>query len=203
MNLVQTDIIDAVDARGRAVAELDGSDVVKAAQEFARKWEGGIIRRIHDGEGPTMTRDELSVIATHAWRSQDGISFKRRYLDGSRAVYPEGDRFYGVQRTNLAQRVSDALDKYAHDAWNNGMKRISDETAKLDAELAVTDAKRYEAGLAEVRQLDAKNQLKAAIEAMSDPVAKATMREKYPELFDRDALSKMAQERSHAKHGGR
>lgn len=203
MNLVQTDIIDAVDARGKVVAELDGSDVVKAAQEFARKWEGGIIARIHDGEGPTMTKDEMDVITKHMWRSQDGISFKRRYLDGSRAVYPEGDRFYGVQRTHLAQRVSDALDKYAHDAWNNGMKRISDETAKLDAELAVTDAKRYEAGLAEVRQLDAKSQLKRAIEAMSDPVAKATMKGKYPELFDRNALSKMAQERSHAKHGGR
>jgi hypothetical protein len=35
---------------------------------------------------------------------------------------------------------------------------------------------------------------------MSDPVARAQMKAKYAELFDHDALSQMAQVRSHASY---
>lgn len=202
-NYIQTDVIDAIDKNGKLVAELDGSDVLKAAREFAHAWEGGLIERINSGEGPTMTKDELKVISSHAWKSQDGVRFRRRYMDGTKPAYPEGELFSGVKRTNLASRVEDAVNRLSHKAWTRGMERIRQETKKLDAELAVTDAKRYAEGLAEVQALDSKNQLKAAILAMSDPVARAQMRAKYAELFDHDALSQMAQERSHAKYDGK
>ncbi len=199
-NFVRTNIIDATDKNGRLVAELDGSDVLKAAREFAHAWENGLIERINNGEGPTMTSDELKAISSHAWKSRDGVRFVRRYMDGTKAEYPEGQSFTGIKRTNLASRVEDAVNKLSHTAWTRGMKRIEEETKRLDAELAVTDAKRYAEGLAEVQALDSKNQLKAAILAMSDPVARAQMKAKYAELFDHDALSQMAQERSHASH---
>ena len=202
MNLVQTNVVDAVDRAGRLIAELDGTDAHKAAQTFAETWEGGLIARIAAGEGPTMTKDELSVLSGRAWWTQDGIRFMRRYLDGTTRVYPEVDpkMYDGVERTRMADRVSDAVDRLASNAWQRGVNRIEQAAKDLDAELAVTDAKRYEEGLAEVKRLDAKGQLKAAILAMTDPHAKKQMMERYPELFSRDALSAMAQARSHAKH---
>ena len=201
MNLVITDIIDAVDRNGQLICELDGTDAHKAAQTFAEKWEGGLIARIAAGEGPTMTKDEMGVLSRRAWKSQDGVRFMRRYLDGTTRVYPETNPgWYGIERTSMADHVSDAIDRLASKAWQRGYARIEAETTALDAELAVTDAKRYEDGLAEVKRLDSKNQLKNAILAMTDPHAKQQMMQRYPELFSRDALSRMAQERSHAKH---
>jgi hypothetical protein len=201
MNLVRTDIIDAVDRNGNVVAELDGGNPADAARKFAHVWRGGMIERVHDGEGATMTKDELDAISGHAWATQDGVRFKRRYYDGSKACHPEDNhRAYGIERTNVADVVARAVDNLSHKAWSNGMVRIEQETAKLEAELATTDADRYAKGLQEIEKLDAKDELKRRILAMKDPVARATMQAKYPELFDRDALSRMAQERSHAKH---
>ena len=203
MNLVQTEIIDAIDAKGRIVASLDGSDVSKAARQFAAAWRGGLIQRIHDNQGPTMTKPELQALSSRAWKSQDGVSFQRRYLNGTQPCYPEGDRTLGVPRTALAGRAEDAINIFAHRAWSRGLERIEAETKKLEAEIAVTDAERYQQGLAEVAKLDAKTELRRRILAMDDPVARESMKQKYPELFSREEMSILAQERSHAKHAGK
>jgi hypothetical protein len=203
MQLVQTEIIDVIDKRGNIVASLDGSDVSKAARQFAAAWRGGLIQRIHDNQGPTMTKPELQALSSRAWKSQDGVSFQRRYLNGTQPCYPEGDRTLGVPRTALAGRAEDAINIFAHRAWSRGLERIEAETAKLEAEIGTTDAARYAEGLEEISKLDAKAELKRRIQAMDDPVAKRRMITKYPELFSHDEMSRLAQERSHAKHAGK
>lgn len=193
--LIATEIVDVFTKDGTLLCSLDASNPGRAAREFGKHWHDGLIERVMTAKvgDATMTREELALLAGRAWKDER-VRFERRYLDGDKAVYPEGG---DVRHTPLALNVQVALNDLAERAWKMGWEHIQQTTKETRKQLAVTDGERYLEGLAEVQKLDALSQLKSAISNMADPVAKQAMVAKFPELFSDSALSELAQERSH------
>ena len=198
--LIATEIVDVFAKDGTLLCSLDASNPSRAAREFGKHWHDGLIERVTHLESgsPTMTKEELSALAGRAWKDER-VRFERRYLNGDEITYPEGG---DVRHTPLALNVQVALNDLAERAWKMGWEHIQQTTKETRTQLAVTDGERYLEGLAEVQKLDALSQLKSAISNMADPVAKQAMVAKFPELFSNDAMSELAQLKSHESDMG-
>lgn len=193
--LIATEIVDVFAKDGTLLCSLDGSNPGRAAREFGKVWHGGLIERVMTAKvgDATMTKEELSALAGRAWKDER-VRFERRYLNGDEIVHPEGG---DVRRTPLALNVQTALGNLAEMAWKQGWQHVKDTTEETRRTIASTDYERYVQGLEKVRQIDAAGQLKSAILNMSDEAGKKQMKAEFPELFSNDAMSELAQERSH------
>ena len=198
--LIATEIVDVFTKDGTLLCSLDASNPSAAAREFGKHWHDGLIERVTHLESgsPTMTKEELSALAGRAWKDER-VRFERRYLDGDKIVHPEGG---DVRHTPLSLKVQTALGNLAERAWKMGWEHIQQTTEETRKQLASTDYERYVQGLEKVRQIDAAGQLKSAILNMSDEAGKKQMKAEFPELFSNDAMSELAQARSHESDMG-